>query len=307
MIKKRLWVTALLTCLLVTGAHAAELGSKAPAPRIKNWLNGPAQDFKNLDGRSTYVLFFWSTWCPYCLDCFSDLTALQNKYKAQGVVIIGVTQDDRQDVEEFLKDKGKKTGFVLATDVGRATSDGYMKAFDVDSIPHAFIVNRQGVIAWHGHPKNGLNAALEEILSGTYNLQKMVRRERSEKLLSAYHYLVTKTTERNLARQVGEKIAQYAEDDAQMLKLLALVIGFEDGIEARDTELGLRVAQKAYDLTKGSNADICHAYAKMQFLSGKTASAVELQKKAVSLCTDKETTAEYKKILEKYQQALKNV
>lgn len=93
-----------------------------------------------------------------------------------------------------------------------------------------------------------------------------------------------------------------AENNALTLKLRALVIGYADGIEARDIELGLRVAQKAYDLTKGSNADICHAYAKMQFLAGKTTEAVELQKKAISLCTNTETAAEYRQQLQEYQQ-----
>ena len=81
---------------------------------------------------------------------------------------------------EFLKIKGKNTGFVLATDTGRTTSDAYMKAFDVDSIPHAFVVNKQREIAWHGHPKDGLKTALEEIVAGTYDLQKMVRREKQK-------------------------------------------------------------------------------------------------------------------------------
>jgi hypothetical protein len=111
----------------------------------------------------------------------------------------------------------------------------------------------------------------------------MVRREKAEKLLSVYHYLATKTSEKNLARQVGEKIEIYAENDAEMLKTLALVIGYADGIESRDIELGLRVAQKAYEISGGKTADICHAYAKMQFMAGRTAEAVELQKKAVSL------------------------
>jgi hypothetical protein len=40
----------------------------------------------------------------------------------------------------------------------------------------------------------------------------------------------------------------------------------------------------------------------MQFLAGKTVEAVELQKKAVTLCTDTETAAEYRKQLREYQQ-----
>ena len=76
-----------------------------------------------------------------------------------------------------------------------------------------------------------------------------------------------------------KRLKIYAENDAEMLKTLALVIGYADGIESRDIELGLRVAQKAYEISGGKTADICHAYAKMQFMAGRTAEAVELQKR----------------------------
>jgi hypothetical protein len=53
--------------------------------------------------------------------------------------------------------------YTVALDAGRQTSRGYLDAYGQNGIPHAFIIDLQGNIAWHGHPMAGLDQALERI------------------------------------------------------------------------------------------------------------------------------------------------
>jgi hypothetical protein len=52
--------------------------------------------------------------------------------------------------------------YTVVLDNNRETSKGYMGAYGINGIPHAFVVDREGRIAWHGHPMAGLDKALEK-------------------------------------------------------------------------------------------------------------------------------------------------
>jgi hypothetical protein len=60
---------------------------------------------------------------------------------------------------------GEKMDYTVACDANRQTSDGYMKAFGKNGIPQAFVVDREGNIAWEGHPMGDLEKALERLAS----------------------------------------------------------------------------------------------------------------------------------------------
>jgi hypothetical protein len=59
---------------------------------------------------------------------------------------------------------------VVAIDGGK-TSEGYMEAFGASGIPHAFIVNKAGEVAWEGHPMSGLDKVLDEMIAGKYDMK----------------------------------------------------------------------------------------------------------------------------------------
>ena len=56
--------------------------------------------------------------------------------------------------------------YMVAVDLEGAASEGYMEAYGVNTIPHAFIVDGKGQIVWHGHPMGGLDEALTEVIGG---------------------------------------------------------------------------------------------------------------------------------------------
>ena len=116
-----------------------------------------------------YVVEFWATWCPPCLKSIPHLTGLQAKYKDR-VTFVGVTQEESGLVKTFVGDQGDNMDYTVAIDAVGGVSEGYMRAFRQGGIPTAFVVDAKGKIVWHGHPLGDLEAVLDQVLAGTYNI-----------------------------------------------------------------------------------------------------------------------------------------
>jgi thiol-disulfide isomerase/thioredoxin len=93
-VKPSLVAIALLTlAMTTTSSHAIEPGGKAPDFTADVWINGTAANPAKPDGKTTYVLEFWATWCPPCKRSIPELNRLFQEYKDQNVVVIGVTSE----------------------------------------------------------------------------------------------------------------------------------------------------------------------------------------------------------------------
>ena len=141
-----------------TAARAAMVGKEAPEIQAAYWLNAPALALRGLRGKIV-VVEFWATWCPPCRASIPHLIEMNHKFAAQGVVFISLTNEDRKTVEPFAR----KMKMDYAVGGGSKTSGVY----GVRGIPHAFIVDPSGTVAWEGHPMGGLDKALEEQLKKT--------------------------------------------------------------------------------------------------------------------------------------------
>lgn len=146
--------------------NAAELGMPAPVLSVSEWVKGEAVDLKEGKGKNIYVVEFWATWCPPCRASIPHLTELQKKFKGKDVTFIGISDETASTVKPFVRKMGEKMEYTVALDKNQKTSAAYMRAFGVNSIPHAFIVDKTGSIVWHGHPMSGLDKAIGDVLAG---------------------------------------------------------------------------------------------------------------------------------------------
>lgn len=159
----------IMTTTSVASAASLEVGKPAPALAVSHWLKGsPVTGF---EPSKVYVVEFWAPWCPPCISTIPHLTALQAKYKDEGVTIIGVMiADSLENGRSFVKKMGEKMNYNVATDkVDESHPNGvcsvtWMKAAGRNGIPCAFIVDQKGKIAWVGHPMVGLDEALTKIV-----------------------------------------------------------------------------------------------------------------------------------------------
>ena len=142
----------------------ARLGDKAvPLEGLTFVKGGPV----TLAEGQIYVIEFWATWCSPCRRSIPHLTELQKAYQDQGVTVIGISSENQQQVESFVSDQGDKMAYTVAiAERGGAVITGYMRAYGRSGIPSAFVVNRSMQVVWVGHPMNGLDQVLKQVVDG---------------------------------------------------------------------------------------------------------------------------------------------
>jgi thiol-disulfide isomerase/thioredoxin len=298
---------AVILLALTIGCPAAlraiDLGDPAPALSIDKWVKGGPVDLQAGQGKHIYVVEFWATWCPPCRTSIPHLTQLQRKFNAQNVVIIGISDEEAAKVEPFVKSMADKMGYTVALDKERETFGAYMGAFDVNSIPHAFVINKMGKIVWHGHPMARLDKVLEQIVAGTFDMAAAQRIAKTEKLLAEYYKLVSTSEPGPDAEQLGRRILRDGGDNPELLNQFAWTILTHRQIKHRDLTLATEAAKSAYDATKGRDAAIADTYARALFDTGKVTEAIAMQKHAIEVCQEADLRGQLEDALDRYLQA----
>lgn len=110
-----------------------------------NTLDGKKVKLSDLRGKAV-VVNFWATWCGPCKIEMPWLTELQDKYRAQGLEILGISVDEGSSdkIAAFTKEMGVSYTVLRATDV---VSDSYG---GVDGLPTTFYVGRDGKVVDQG-------------------------------------------------------------------------------------------------------------------------------------------------------------
>jgi len=154
-------LTVGLCVTLAVAFAASQVLARAAKSNVGQTL--PPLKLKMLQGNANFtgkplIVEFWATWCPPCRKSIPHLNEVYAKYKAKGLEIVGVTNEESDTVRAFMKTM--PMNYNVAHDAGGSLG----KKFGVTGIPHALLVNRQGQIVWEGHPLSLSDAEIEKVL-----------------------------------------------------------------------------------------------------------------------------------------------
>ena len=306
-------LSSLVLLALSVGATlaAGRIGDPAAPLIVKDWVHGDPVDLSAGKGKQVYVVEFWATWCGPCRTSIPHLTELQKKFRDKGVTLIGVSDEDADTVKPFLKKMGEKMAYTVAADPERTTYAAYMQAYGQNGIPTAFVVDREGRVAWVGHPMDGLEETLEKVVAGTYDLaaaqaehdgraEREKRMVELNRLLGAYVDLREggKVEE---ASPAAEKLLEAAGKDSTVLNAIAWTILTSQRLKNRDVAFALKVAEAANDASGGTSANVLDTYARALFDNGRKADAVAALTKAIAATPSEELKGELTKTLKAYE------
>jgi peroxiredoxin len=90
------------------------------------------------------------------------LEALRKQYQDKGLVMLGVSLDrSKEDAKRFLSENGYSE--LVAMWGSLAASQAAARLYGVFGIPHTFVIDRQGIIRYAGHPVYLNDAVLEPL------------------------------------------------------------------------------------------------------------------------------------------------
>jgi len=283
---------------------AQQLGDPAPPLQVAEWVKGAPVELAAGKGKTIYVLYFWITGSDFGRAILPRVLELQEKYKDKPVAFVALSVEDAATLRKFLEGPGAKVRFPVGADNQAATFRAYLEPFGIKTVPHAFIVDKEGRAVWHGHPAGRLDEALDALLAGTFDLEQARRIAQAQRLLEQYIQLAKFPGKDKQARQIGEQIMATVSFDPVMMNSLAWKIVDEPGLITRDLDLALRAAEAAYKASEGKRAEIVDTYARVLFERGRKKEALEYQRKAVELAQTAELRKQLERTLRRYEKAV---
>jgi peroxiredoxin len=102
-------------------------------------LNGKSWTLKDLKGK-VVMLNFWATWCPPCRKEMPDLEFIYKQFADQGLLILGVSDDEPEKVRAFIQKQG--TTYPVLLDPESKVNH----LLRIEGIPKTFVYDRDGNI-----------------------------------------------------------------------------------------------------------------------------------------------------------------
>lgn len=290
---------------------ALKIGDPAPALAAAAWANGdPVQRFEA--GR-VYLVEFWATWCLPCQKSLPHLNALQRRYRARGLQVVGVNAVERDGLAGVRAFLGRtKLEFPVAYVDDDELFKRWMWGARESGLPWVFVVDRSGRIAWWGQPFfAGFDDVVRRAVEGRLALAAAEARRSAqagdklrgwrlkEEAFAAYrkgdHQRALPLLEEAIAldserfwnevvlklrilmskdRAAALAFARVATDKLSHDNphaLASIADTFVSAASPTPEELALaeRAAERANELTAGSNGDVQQTLASVRFMKGK--------------------------------------
>jgi peroxiredoxin len=155
-----------MACFICIGAFGSAFGSqKAPGFTLPD-LSGKKVTLGQYRG-SVVILDFWAIWCAPCLKAIPQMVQLQEKYEGKGLVVLGISLDDPEKLDDLSLlefKKRRKINYRILRGTEKVTEE-YFSGIRLE-IPTLFIINRDGMIVdrHRGFDLGDVEKALQKVL-----------------------------------------------------------------------------------------------------------------------------------------------
>ncbi len=137
---------------------AQDVGSPAPDvewPRTWHFDGMPDKKLSELKG-SVVLLEFWATYADSSRYRVKRRNDMHASLVDRGLVVIALTNEPEKDVTEYNEKYG----------VAHPVAIGPYPGYEVRLIPYAFLIDKEGKIAWRGRPDEVPKTQLDKLLMG---------------------------------------------------------------------------------------------------------------------------------------------
>lgn len=298
-------------------APALEPGDPAPALKVARWISGEPVSLAAGRNRNVFVIEFWSSASGLSRSALPHLAEVQTGFADRDVVCIAVSSERPRVLREFVEQLDQAPAYRVAADRGKQTFRAYMEASGIRGLPHAFIVDREGRIAWHGHPLDDLERVLQAVLAEDARrlaptdrpsseqlleeltlgyvaenwdqvlkaLDQLIERDPNDRrfILAKVRVMVGANRDVAGATQYGLGVIDAHRDDAAFLNEIAWSLLTTEDYTARCMELAYEAALAADRASDSGRSDISDTLARALYQIGRLDEAIRTQERALHL------------------------
>jgi peroxiredoxin len=113
-------------------------------------LSGKTYELSAYRNKQPVLLFFWTTWCPFCLQSLQRLNRDYVNLEKDGIALLGINVGERRSAVERLV-RNYNIVFKVLLDEGSVAANTYRLL----GVPTFVLIDKKGVIRYKGNSYPG--------------------------------------------------------------------------------------------------------------------------------------------------------
>jgi len=144
-------VVGLALCMMLSASmtacvNAQDSFSSAAGDLQLQDLSGKTYKLSSYRNKQPVMLFFWTTWCPFCLQSMQMLNREYVNLEKDGIVLLGINAGEKPGVVQRLV-RNYQITFKVLLDTESAATDAYR----VLGVPTFVLIDKKGAIRYKGN------------------------------------------------------------------------------------------------------------------------------------------------------------